>query len=176
VQVDVNGIAQGYSVDVIAECIESKGIKNYMVEVGGELRVKGRKQPGNEKMKIGIEAPGDDLAGLSLMSRIIAPDSGAVTTSGSYRRFYESKGRRITHIIDPKTGFTIHNELVSVTVFAEDAITADAYDNALMVMGLKNALRFAEANKDIEAYFIYRDNWDKIKDTATQGFYSIMQN
>lgn len=176
VQVDVNGIAQGYSVDVIAGVLERKGIKNYMVEIGGEIKVSGRKQPGNVKMKIGIESPGDDLAGLSMINKVVSFDSGAITTSGSYRRFYESNGRRITHIIDPKTGFTVQNELVSVTVFAKDAITADAYDNALMVMGLDKALRFAEDNKEIDAYFIFRNNKGMIADTATKGFYTIMQN
>ncbi|MGB8192862.1 MAG: FAD:protein FMN transferase [Chitinophagaceae bacterium] len=176
VQIDVNGIAQGYSVDVISAFIESKGISNYLVEIGGEIRMKGRKHPGNVKMKIGIEAPVDDLSGTSLLNKVIELDSGAVTTSGSYRRFYESNGQRITHLIDPHTGFTVANELISVTVLAKDAITADAYDNALMVMGLERALRFAEKRNDIDAYFIYRDKKGRIHDTATTGFYTVMQN
>lgn len=176
VQIDPNGIAQGYTVDLLAACLQSRGISNYLVEVGGEIRVKGRKFPGNQPIKIGIEAPGDDPFLPSVMQRIISVDSGAITTSGSYRKFYESEGKRIPHIIDARTGFPVQNELISVTVFAKDAITADAYDNALMVMGLDKAMRFAMASKEIEALFIYRDARGMIADTATAGFYSIMQN
>jgi FAD:protein FMN transferase len=173
VNIDVNGIAQGYSADVIAELLESKGIANYMVEIGGEIRVKGRKQPGNEKMKIGIESPSDDAFSPAPVRIILSIDSGAVTTSGSYLKFYESNGKRITHLIDPRTGNSIQNELISVTVFAKDAITADAYDNALMVMGLQQALHFAPT-KQLEAYFIYRTKQGTLADTATAGFYKLV--
>jgi thiamine biosynthesis lipoprotein len=176
VQIDVNGIAQGYTVDVLAAFMESKGLTNYLVELGGEIRVRGRKQPGNQQMKIGIESPGDDPFLPPVIKKIITIDSGAITTSGSYRKFYESNGKRFPHIIDPATGFTIQNELISVTVFAKDAITADAYDNALMVMGLHKALRFASVSKEIEAMFIYHNGKGLISDTATAGFYTIMQN
>lgn len=174
VSIDVNGIAQGYSVDVLAGLLEQKGIMNYMVEIGGEIRLKGRKQPGNEKMKIGIEAPAENAFASPQIKTILIADSGAATTSGSYRKFYESNGKRITHIIDPRTGNSIQNELISVTVFAKDAITADAYDNALMVMGLKEGLRFARENK-IEAYFIYRTERGVMGDTATAGFYKLVR-
>ena len=175
VHLDVNGIAQGYSVDVLADFIEANGIRNYLVEVGGEIRVKGRKQPGNQKMKIGIEAPGDDAFQLSMIQKIITTDSGAITTSGSYRKFYESDGKRISHIIDPRTGYPSQNELISVTVYARDAITADAFDNALMVMGLKKAMAFVEKRNDISAHFIYRTPTGAIADTATSRFYPLLQ-
>lgn len=175
VQIDVNGIAQGYSVDVLAAFLEENHINNYLVEVGGEIRVKGRKQPENEKMKIGIEAPGEDEFDLSMIQKIITTENGAITTSGSYRKFYESEGKRISHIIDPRTGYPAQNELISVTVYASDAITADAFDNALMVMGLQKALQFVEARKDISAHFIYRTAAGKVADTASSRFYKIMQ-
>jgi thiamine biosynthesis lipoprotein len=173
--IDVNGIAQGYSVDVVASFLEAHGIRNYLVEIGGEIRVKGHKQPGNEKMKIGIEAPGENNFELSMISKIISVDSGAITTSGSYRKFYESEGKKITHLIDPRTGYPAQNELISVTVFASDAITADALDNALMVMGLKKALQFTEQRKNIAAHFIYRTPDGKIADTASSRFYKLLQ-
>jgi thiamine biosynthesis lipoprotein len=174
-QVDVNGIAQGYSVDVIARFLEANGIRNYLVELGGEIRVKGHKQPDGEKMKIGIEAPGENDFELSVIQKIIAVDSGAITTSGSYRKFYESEGKKITHLIDPRTGYPAQNELISVTVFARDAITADAYDNALMVMGLKKALQFVEKRNDMAAHFIYRAPNGSIADTASGRFYKLLQ-
>lgn len=175
VQIDVNGIAQGYSVDVLAAFLEAHGIGNYLVELGGEIRVKGRKQPGHEKMKIGIEAPGDDDFGLSMMQKIVTLERGAITTSGSYRKYYESEGKKITHIIDPRTAYPTQNELISVTVFAPDAITADAFDNALMVMGLQKALQWVEKRKDLAAHFIYRTPSGKVADTASRRFYKLVQ-
>ncbi|MBO9201419.1 MULTISPECIES: FAD:protein FMN transferase [Niastella] len=175
IKIDVNGIAQGYSVDVVANYLETHGIGNYLVEIGGEIRVKGHKQPGGEKMKIGIEAPGENDYELSMISKIVSVDSGAITTSGSYRKFYESDGKKITHLIDPRTGYPEQNELISVTVFARDAITADAYDNALMVMGLKKALQFVEKRKDMAAHFIYRTSKGAIADTASSRFYKLLQ-
>jgi thiamine biosynthesis lipoprotein len=175
IKIDVNGIAQGYSVDVVANYLEANGIRNYLVEIGGEIRVKGHKKPGGEKMKIGIEAPGDNDFELTMISKIVAVDSGAITTSGSYRKFYESEGKKISHLIDPRTGYPSQNELISVTVFARDAITADAYDNALMVMGLKKAMQFVEKRKDMAAHFIYRTSKGAITDTASSGFYKLLQ-
>ncbi|TMI61288.1 MAG: FAD:protein FMN transferase [Bacteroidetes bacterium] len=174
VQVDLNGIAQGYSVDVIADFIEKNGIKNYLVELGGEIRVKGRKQPSGEKMKIGIESPDEDEFRDHPMQKIISLENGAITTSGNYRKYYESDGKKITHIIDPKTGYPVQNELISVTVYAKDGMTADAYDNALMLMGLKKALQFIEKRKELAAYFIYKDKTGKIADTASSRFYKLM--
>jgi thiamine biosynthesis lipoprotein len=176
VKIDVNGIAQGYTVDVLALLLEQKGINNYIVELGGEIRVKGRKMPGNEKMKIGIEAPADHEFAISGVQLVIELDSGAITTSGSYRKYYESQGKKITHIIDARTGYPAQNELISVTVFAKNAIIADAYDNALMVMGLKKALNFTEKRNEIAAHFIYRMENGAVADTASSRFYELFRN
>ena len=173
IKVDVNGIAQGYSVDVIAQFLQAHGINNYLVEIGGEICVSGRKQPSGVLMKIGIESPGDDEMEPGIMQKIIEVDKGAVTTSGNYRKYYESEGKKITHLIDPSTGYSIQNEMISTTVYAKDAITADAYDNALMVMGINKAIKFAAAKNDIAAYFIYRKEDGTIADTATASFYKL---
>jgi thiamine biosynthesis lipoprotein len=175
VKLDPNGIAQGYSVDIIADFLSANGINNYMVEIGGEMRVKGRKLPDHAMMKIAIEVPGEDRWSVSLSQRIIVIEEGAVTTSGNYRKFYESNGKKISHIIDARTGYPAQNELISVTVFAKDAITADAYDNALMVMGLKKALAFVKNRKDISAHFIYYKKDGTVTDTASVGFYKLLQ-
>lgn len=174
VQIDMNGIAQGYSVDVIADFLESKGVKNYLVELGGEIRVEGRKQPSGEKMKIGIESPDDDGFSNHPVQKVVTIESGAITTSGSYRNYYKSNEKKVSHIINPRTGYPVQNELVSVTVFAKNAITADAYDNALMLMGLKSALQFVEKRRDISAYFIYRDRSGNIRDTASFRFKKLL--
>jgi len=175
VRLDPNGIAQGYTVDVIADFLEDNGIRNYLVELGGEIRVKGKKYPENEPMKIGIELPGNDDFEDSIMQHVISIDSGAVTTSGSYRKFYESKGKKISHILDARTGYPAQNELISVTVIAKDAMTADAFDNAFMAMGLSKALKFLEGRKDISAHFVYRAKSGKMMDTASIEFYHYLQ-
>ncbi len=175
IKIDMNGIAQGYTVDVLANFLETYGIKNYIVEVGGELRVKGRK-PNNEKMKIGIESPGDDEMEPEMIEQVIELDSGAITSSGNYRKFYESGGKKISHLIDPRTGYSIQNEMISVAVYAKDGITADAFDNALMVMGMDSALHFVEQRKNISAYIIYKKNDGTVADTASTGFYKLMHH
>ncbi|MEP7258248.1 MAG: FAD:protein FMN transferase [Flavitalea sp.] len=176
IRIDVNGIAQGYSVDVVAEFFEKKGIVNYIIEIGGELRVHGKKQPMNEPFKVGIETPSDNNYDYTqLLEKILVIDSGAITTSGNYRKYHESKGKRISHLIDPRTGYSVQNELISVTVYAADAITADAYDNALMLMGVDSALKFVETRKDLAAFFIYRSPAGIATDTASSRFYKLIQ-
>ena len=125
-------------------------------------------------MSIGIEAPGED-ADFSMIEKVVYLDRGAITTSGNYRRYYESNGKKITHLINPETGFTLQNELISVTVYAKDAMTADAYDNALMAMGLKKGLAFVEKNEDLAAHFIYRKNDGMIADTLSKRFRVLLE-
>lgn len=175
VKIDLNGIAQGYSVDRIASMIERKGIENYIVEVGGEIRVKGRKKPSDQMMDIGIESPADFEDDEMVLNKIITTDNGAVTTSGNYHKYYESHGKIITHLIDPRSGRSMSNELISVTVYAPDAMTADGYDHALMGMGIKQGLDFAEKSPTLEAYFIYSRADGTIADTATKGFYKLIK-
>jgi thiamine biosynthesis lipoprotein len=176
VRIDVNGIAQGYSVDLISNFLEKNGIVNYIVELGGELRVHGKKQPGNEPFKIGIEAPSDNDFVFHPIEKILLVDSGAITTSGNYRKYYESQGKKISHLMDPRTGYSIKNEMISVTVYAKDALTADAYDNALMAMGLNKAMKFVEKRQDMAAYFVYRMPNGDIADTASSCFYNLIQH
>ncbi|MGV8878753.1 MAG: FAD:protein FMN transferase [Sphingobacteriaceae bacterium] len=174
IHIDLNGIAQGYSVDVLADFLEKSKIKTYIVEIGGEIRVKGRK-PGGEKMNIGIESPAEETAGGHPVKTIVRMDKGAITTSGNYEKYYKSGSKTITHLINPKTGYPLQNEMVSVTVYAKDAITADGYDNALMGMGLEKAFAFVKRQRKMEAYFIYHKADGSISDTATVGFYRLMK-
>lgn len=169
VKIDVNGIAQGYTVDYIANELEKKGIKTYLVEVGGELRTKGKK-PDGQYMQIGIEAPAEFSYQEPVINKIITLKEGAVTTSGNYRKYVESNGTRIAHLMNPKTGFPITTSTISVTVIAKDAFTADAYDNVLMGMDIKKALDFLKKKKGMHAYFIYRDSKGLVKDTLSAGF------
>jgi thiamine biosynthesis lipoprotein len=168
-QLDLNGIAQGYSVDLLAALLEQHHIHHYLVELGGELRVKGNK-PGGEPFAIGIEGVSSDELNPEPMRKVITPGNGAITTSGNYRKHHESGGRQISHIINPLTGYPVQNELISVTVYAKDALTADGYDNGLMAMGLGKALTFLAGRKDMGAYMVYRDKQGAIKDTVTPSF------
>ncbi len=170
VQIDMNGIAQGYSVDQIAFLLEKKGLQNYLVELGGEIRVKGRKGASGEMFRVGIESPQTNEWDLNTLQRQIKLPEGAITTSGSYRNYYESEGKTLSHIIDPRTGYPVSTNLISVTVWAKDAMTADAYDNALMLMGMEQAMEFIESKKEMAAYFIYKDQHGEIKDTASTTF------
>ena len=174
-KIDVNGIGQGYTVDVVADFLEKNKIQNYLVEVGGEIRVKGKKYPAAELFQIGIESPSENDFDEPVISLTIQMEKGAVTTSGNYRRYYESNGKIISHLIDPKTGYPLQNELISVTVIAKDAITADGYDNALMGMGLQGAFLFLKKHTEMEAHFIYHDGAGNVADTATAGFYKLIK-
>lgn len=170
VQIDVNGIAQGYSVDVLARFLEARGIGNYMVEIGGEIRTKGRKLPSNEPMKIGIETPSATEFDAPAIREVITIGDGAVTTSGSYRKFRESGGIRLSHIIDPNTGFPVQREIISATVVAPEAVIADGFDNALLAAGVDGAFEILSRHPEMEAYLIYRKPDGTVADTASVGF------
>lgn len=154
---DLNAIAQGYAVDVIALWLEGRGIKHYMVEIGGEVRAKGTNAR-NQPWRIGIDRPeeGNTLPGADLQA-IISLKNRALATSGNYRRFYEKNGVKYVHTIDPNTGYPVISNLLSATVVAEDCITADAYATALMVMGVEKSMAFLEDHDSLDAYLIFSD-------------------
>ena len=170
-KIDVNGIAQGYSVDVIAGYIESQGVQNYLIEIGGEIRVKGRKQPGNQVMRIGIEQPSENKNEEPIIQKIIEMKGGAITTSGNYRKYIQNGSKKLSHLMDPKTGRPIDNEMISVTVKTRDAMSADGYDNVLIGMGIEKAFSFLKKHKGLDAYFIYQDEKGAVRDTASAGFF-----
>lgn len=158
VKLDFNAIAQGYSVDVLALYLEKRGIKNYLVELGGELIAKGKKN--TENWKAGIDHPIQNTSSERKLEAIIELDNRALCTSGNYRKFYEENGKRYAHILDPRTGFPARQNILSASVLADDAMTADAYATAFMVMGLERSKQFLEENKDLnlEVFFIYDEN------------------
>jgi len=151
--IDLSTIAKGYGVDLIAELIEQKGIQNYLVEIGGEMRVKGFKHTG-ELWHVAIEKP---VSNERAVQQVIVPKDNAVATSGDYRNYFESNGQRFSHIINPATGKPINHNLVSVTVIHPSSMTADGLSTAMMVMGEQDALAFANEH-DIAAYFISKSD------------------
>lgn len=136
--IDPSAIGEGYGVDRLAGFLESLGIHNFLVDIGGEHRVKGH-SPSDTPWRIGIERPGE-----SRLQRVIELESGAVATSGDYRNYFEQDGQRYPHLIDPRTGRPITHRLVSVTVIAQTAMRADALATALMVLGPEQGFLLAE--------------------------------
>ncbi len=147
--IDLSTIAKGYGVDVVAELIEENGFTNYLVEIGGELRLKGFKSTG-ELWAIAVEKP---ISNERSVQQVIIPKDNAVATSGDYRNYFEADGERFSHIIDPATGKPIKHSLVSVTVIHPSSMTADGLSTSLMVMGVEQGLAFAKEH-DLAALFI----------------------
>jgi thiamine biosynthesis lipoprotein len=158
VKIDVNAIAQGYSVDLVCDFFRNKGIKNYLVEIGGEVRGNG-KNAKDKLWQIGIDRPKDDnmMPGSDLQA-IIEIDNKALATSGNYRAFYVENGVKYAHTIDPKTGFPARNTLLSSTVVCDDCITADGYATAFMVLGVDKSKEILKKLRGVEVYFVYSND------------------
>ena len=178
IRIDLNGIAQGYSVDEVAGFLKRRGVESYMVEIGGEVVVRGLK-PDGSGYRIGIEGPLPEGADAKPEARafrhVLELKEGAITTSGNFNKYLKYKGGRISHLINPKTGYPLDNPMISVTVYAKDAITADGYDNALMGMDVEEAMAFAK-KANLEAYFIYHTPDGRVVDTLTNGFRKLLAN
>jgi thiamine biosynthesis lipoprotein len=160
VTLDVNAIAQGYSVDVVCRYFKSLGLTDYLVEIGGEVMAVGSK--GGAPWKIGIDRPEDNnmVPGQSLQAIIKVTDL-AVSTSGNYRKFYVEDGIKYSHTIDPKTGYPAKNRLLSATIVARNCTMADGIATACMVMGKDKAIDFINSHPELSAYFVYSaDNGD----------------
>lgn len=166
-EIDFNAIAQGYTVDVMADFLEKNGVKNYLVEIGGEVRAAGVNERGSV-WNIGIDKPVENEKGRPLQTTI-ALSGKSLATSGSYRKFVERDGKKFSHAIDPKTGYPITHNLLSVSVIADDCTTADAYATAFLVLGMEKAMELAQ-QLGLEAYCIYEDETGALQVRATPGF------
>ncbi len=166
---DCSAIAKGYGVDVAGRYLESQGVSNYMVEIGGEIRVRGC-NPKGEKWRIGINKPIDDETQMNQeLQEILETTDIAMATSGNYRNFYVKDGKKYAHTIDPHTGHPVQHNILSSTVLAEDCSTADAYATAFMVLGLDKTKDVLKKHKELKAYLIYSDDkgemqvWSNLK-------------
>lgn len=167
-EMDFNAIAQGYTVDVIAKFLRGRGVRNYLVEIGGEVRAEGQNQQG-QVWQVGIDQPAADSKASQLPQTVVPLSGRALATSGSYRKFIERDGRRYSHAIDPHTGFPISHNLLSISVIADDCMSADAYATAFLVMGLDKALPIAQAHR-MELYGIYEGEDGTLQVYSTPGF------
>ena len=166
---DCSAVAKGYGSDVIARTFDRKGIANYMVEIGGEIVVKGV-NPKGEKWKVGINKPVEVSLGTAGGEQtILNLTEVAVATSGNYRNFYYRDGKKYAHTIDPHSGYPVQHSILSSTVLAKDCATADAYATAFMVLGLDASKEVLEAHPEIQAYFIYADEKGENQTYMTPG-------
>lgn len=167
VQFDPNGIAQGYSVDVIASLLERNGIEAYMVEIGGEVRARGMNDR-NQPWTIQIDKP---VEGAEHVQQALVPlQDRSMATSGNYRKFIEVEGQRFGHTIDPRTGRPAMNSLLSASVIADNCAIADALATALLVMGPEEAKSWLDRNREVEAYLISDDGAGKYAIWTTPGW------
>jgi len=175
---DLSAIAKGYAVDEVARALEDEGLMHYMVEVGGEVKARGR-NPDGEAWQIAIEKPDPDARAIQEIVPLGAaagelenepPPARAMATSGDYRNFYMHDGKRISHTIDPRTGRPISHTLASATVFHESCAWADGYATALLVLGPEEGLNRAKA-LDLEVYLLVREGEDNfvVKTTSASG-------
>ncbi len=170
-ELDFSSIAKGYGVDMLAKWLRKKDIQNYLVEIGGETLAKGV-NPQNRNWIVGINIP-KSKANLKAFFRKVSLENKAVATSGNYRNFYIFNGKKYAHTINPKTGYPEINSLLSVSVLADDCMTADAFATGFMAMGLEKGFRQAQVLEKIEALFIYNDEYDRMKVVKTNGFTDI---
>ena len=171
-QLDFNAVAQGYTSDLIAAYLESQGIKNYLVDTGGEIMAKGGK-PDGKPWVVGIEKPAENWDSEQIVqTRVPLRDRGLVT-SGSTRKYVERDGKRYSHCIDPTTGWPVDHQVLSVTVLAENAVWADALASICMVMGMEKSLPIIEGMDSVEAYYIFVNDNNELETFATEGFETL---
>jgi len=167
IKIDLSSIAQGYSVGAVARRLEALGIKNYLVEIGGEMIVKGRKANGDD-WRVAIQKPTPLTREIEKIIDIREQQGIAIMTAGTYQHFFEEKGQTYSHILNPKTGRPVTHHLRSVTVLHDDPSWADAWDTALLCMGEEEAARLAEAEK-LKVLLIY-DSDNQLKEYMSKAF------
>ncbi|MDG5799180.1 FAD:protein FMN transferase [Marinilabiliaceae bacterium ANBcel2] len=169
VKIDGSAIAKGYAVDVVASFLNGRGISNFMIEIGGEIVARGVNSRGIP-WRIGIDRPDYDPSALNRdIKMIIELSDKALATSGNYRNFYVKDGKKFAHTIDPRTGYPVEHTLLSASVVTHDAMSADAFATAFMVMGVDASLALTESLDCVEASFIYSYNGEQ-KVLLSSGF------
>ncbi|MBR7024008.1 MAG: FAD:protein FMN transferase [Bacteroidales bacterium] len=166
---DFNAIAQGYTSDLIARFLESRCVKNFLVDTGGEIMARGEK-PDGKPWIVGIEKPAENMDSERIVQTRIALRDKGLVTSGSTRKYVERNGKRYSHCINPKTGYPVEHQLLSVTVMAENSVWADALASICMVMGMELSLPLIQGMDGVEAYYIFVNDQNELETFATEGF------
>lgn len=172
-KLDFNAIAQGYTSDLIGSFLESKGIENYLVDVGGEIMARGNK-PDGSLWVVGIEKPAANWDSERVVQQRVELKDKGIVTSGSYRKYVERDGKRYSHCIDPTTGYPVEHNLLSATVIAETSVWADALASICMVMGKEKSLDIINRLDGVEAYYIFVNDNNELETFVTAGF-QLMQ-
>ncbi|MBR4562735.1 MAG: FAD:protein FMN transferase [Bacteroidales bacterium] len=173
IQLDFNAIAQGYTSDMIASFLESRDVKDFLVDTGGEIMARGGK-PNGQPWIVGIEKPADNWDSEQVVQTRIALRDKGLVTSGSTRKYVERNGKRYSHCINPKTGYPVEHQLLSATVLAENSVWADALASICMVMGLEKSLEIINALDGVEAYYIFVNDKNELETYATEGFKKLL--
>ncbi len=168
---DFNAIAQGYTVDVLARYLEAQGVTDYMVEVGGEVRAKGKNDVGNV-WKIGVDKPQSEIDREQRFQFILELENAGLATSGNYRKYWVDKttGIKYSHTIDPHTGSPALNRLLSASIIAPTTMDADAYATVCMVKGLEKCKAFLATKSELEGYLVYTNQAGDWEVYFTDGF------
>ena len=167
--IDFNAIAKGYGVDVIADFLESKKIKNYLVDIGGELRARGTNLNKKKGWTVGIENPNFD--GSQSYNKTLVLEDKAMATSGTYRKFKIDKfGNKYAHIINTKTGYPSKTNILSVSVIADNCMMADGYATAFQAMGIKKVDLFMSKHPELQAYLIFENDKNQLETLVFNGF------
>lgn len=167
IQLDFSASAKGYAIDEVGRFLEQKGILDYKVEIGGEVRTRGKNPDGN-LWRLGINTP-KESASVSELFAAIQLDNASIATSGNYRNYYTVAGVTYSHTINPTTGLPERTNLLSASIITKDCAYADAYATACMVMGLDKAKSWVVATEGVEAYFIFSDENNELQTYATKG-------
>ncbi len=171
---DFNAVAQGYSVDVVASLLEQHGIKNYLVDIGGEVKAGGMK-PGEKPWRVGIEKPNDNAAYGEYMQAVVRVTDKSMATSGNYRKFYIRDGVKYSHTINPRTGYPVSHSLLSATVITDSCGYADAWATAMMVLGPEEAVLLCERSPFLELFLVFSDENGDLKTWASEGFEKMIE-
>ena len=173
-KLDFDAIAQGYSVDVVCDFLESKGINSYLVDIGGEVYASSTKNE-NENWTVGIEKPNENASYGDELSAVINLSAKGMATSGNYRKFYIKDGVKYSHTISPHTGYPISSKLLSATVIANTTAEADAYATSFMVMGLEKSKEFISTHDEIDAFLIYSGDNGEYENYYTDGLKGMLK-
>ena len=176
VQINTSAIAKGYSCDVVADLLESYGIENYMIEIGGEVSAKGVNEKG-VCWRIGVDKPNDEAIFIEHdLQVIISLCDKSLATSGNYRNFYVKNGKKYAHTINPKTGYPSETDILGATVIADDCMTADAYATAFVAMGLDKSIEAAKGLGGVDYYFIFANEDGTFGTVYSTGFEQFFTN
>jgi len=167
IKLDFSAIAKGQGVDVVVEYLESKGLQDIFVEIGGEVRCVGKNEKGKD-WYIGIIDPAGDPLERNMYGTVTLQNQ-SMATSGNYYNYIEEGGRRIVHTINPKTGYPVISNLLSASVVAKDCMTADAYATAFMVMGLERSENFLKNNPELQGILIYSEKDGSLHQFVSEG-------